>query len=707
MIEDYIEATLTDYLNRQLNNEKGNTEKVSEPKKQRTSTAWKRAQSCIAARGRRQRERELFNELADLLPLPPNTGAQLNKACIIRLTAGYLHVRALLGPSTFQQTQNTEDIIDVARPLPLKSIYPYYKRAIPSICLEEGLLDLALEGFLLVTFLDGRVLYTTENVNKYIAINQVDLIGRSLFDIMHPYDQNEVKQVLAKLAGSVGRQKCSLFWRTKNTVSLRAVSWTVLHCTGVKGPSHPLASHSLLLLCQPLPVQGVDHIPAGLNHKTFQSIHSPDMRFTSCDSRVWELTGFQNTELVGQSVYKYYHTIDCLKLMQSHICLLSKGRMVTGKYRLHHKHGGYVWVETEASVVYNNQTRQPQTIFCINYVLSDAELPEVVFSLEQLEYSLKSHGLCPETTVSPVLAHTAGQDTANRANGSALLSNTTGHTRLSDSPTVFNKHLCEKASVSYVSHHVFHDDKWYRDLDALAPYIPMDGEDSVLLPIQDYPWHRQESSKDCGLSGNGLDVHHYHGGKPHASECVLCSSNPAATYPVSQGQPQPHSSWTQRHKILKTDNTHTRRNLQPVWDSLSPIVQQESNAPQEHTPQNPQRVKITSVQSSQYKHPPNSRQSTSHPYPTWQRIRDREIYTGTHNSPTSMQRRSGHIRNLQRPGKRKDYAEGQVDSFSLNLPLLSHSECEVNAPLGPTFYLLSGTEITSVLDQATTRISMG
>ncbi|XP_062392677.1 hypoxia inducible factor 1 subunit alpha, like 2 isoform X2 [Sardina pilchardus] len=443
MIEDYIEATLTDYVNR-LNNEKGNTKKVNEPKKQRP--AWKRAQSRMAARGRRQRERELFNELADLLPLPLNTGAQLNKACIIRLTVGYLHVRALLDPSTFQQTQNTEAIIDVARPLTLKSIHPDYKTAIPSICLEEQLLDLALGGFMLVTFLDGRILYTTENVSKYIGINQVDLIGRSMFDIMHPCDQKEVKQVLAKLAGSVGRQKCSLFWRTKNTVSLRAVSWTVLHCTGVKGPSPPLAPHRLLLLCRTLPVQG---LPAGLNHKTFQSIHSPDMRLISCDSRVWELTGFQETELIGQSVYKYYHTLDCLKLMQAHICLLSKGRMATGKYRLYHKCGGYVWVETEASVVYNNQTRQPQTIFCINYVLSDAELPEVVFSLEQMDYSLKPHGLCPETTVSPQLAHTAGQDTAIQANGSALLSNTTGHTWLPDSPTVFNKHLCEKTPVSY------------------------------------------------------------------------------------------------------------------------------------------------------------------------------------------------------------------------------------------------------------------
>lgn len=85
---------------------------------------------------------------------------------------------------------------------------------------------------------------------------------------------------------------------------------------------------------------------------------------------------------------------------------------------------------------------------------------------------------------------------------------------------------------------------------------------------------------------------------------------------------------------------------------------------------------------------------------------DGETYTATPNSLTSMQWCPGHIRNLQRPGKPKDYPKRKVDSSPLSLPVLSHRECEVNAPLGPAFYLLNGTEIISVLDQASTGISM-
>lgn len=53
---------------------------------------------------------------------------------------------------------------------------------------------------------------------------------------------------------------------------------------------------------------------------------------------------------------------------------------------------------------------------------SDVELSEVIFSLEQLEHSLKPHGLCPETAVSPLRANKAGQDTALQDSRSALLS---------------------------------------------------------------------------------------------------------------------------------------------------------------------------------------------------------------------------------------------------------------------------------------------
>lgn len=129
---------------------------------------------------------------------------------------------------------------------------------------------------------------------------------------------------------------------------------------------------------------------AHLNLKTFLSIHGPDMKFTYCHSGVLELTGFSDIELYGQSVYQYYHPSDCPQIIKAHICLLSKGQVYIGKYRLLQKHGGYVWVETDAAVVYNVHTGKPEKIVCLNYIISGVEHPDVVFSLEQTKCRLNA-----------------------------------------------------------------------------------------------------------------------------------------------------------------------------------------------------------------------------------------------------------------------------------------------------------------------------
>lgn len=47
----------------------------------------------------------------------------------------------------------------------------------------------------------------------------------------------------------------------------------------------------------------------------------------------------------------------------------SKGQAVSGQYRMLAKNGGFVWVETQGTVIYNSRNSQPQCIVCINYVL--------------------------------------------------------------------------------------------------------------------------------------------------------------------------------------------------------------------------------------------------------------------------------------------------------------------------------------------------
>lgn len=49
--------------------------------------------------------------------------------------------------------------------------------------------------------------------------------------------------------------------------------------------------------------------------------------------------------------------------------VFAKGQATTGQYRMMAKKGGFVWVETQATVIYNPKNSQPQCIVCVNYVL--------------------------------------------------------------------------------------------------------------------------------------------------------------------------------------------------------------------------------------------------------------------------------------------------------------------------------------------------
>lgn len=54
--------------------------------------------------------------------------------------------------------------------------------------------------------------------------------------------------------------------------------------------------------------------------------------------------------------------------------VFAKGQVCTGQYRMLAKKGGFVWVETQATVIYNNKNSQPQCVVCVNFVLRYTEV---------------------------------------------------------------------------------------------------------------------------------------------------------------------------------------------------------------------------------------------------------------------------------------------------------------------------------------------
>nr|AJG42197.1 hypoxia-inducible factor 2 alpha B [Gymnocypris namensis] len=364
---------------------------TAEKEKKRCSSDRRKEKSRDAARYRRSKETEVFYELARQLPLSNSTSSHLDKASIMRLAISYLRTRKLLTSACATATETT----DVDR-------------------LMDSWYLKSLGGFISVVTSDGDIVFLSENINKLMGLTQVELTGHSIFDFTHPCDHEEIRENLSLKAGMgkkgkelrterdfFMRMKCTVTNRGR-TVNLKSASWKVLHCTGhlkvYNGcPARVLCGFKeppltcVVMWCEP--IAHPSNIDTPLDSKTFLSRHSMDMKFTYCDDRVTELMGYSPEDLLGRSAYDFYHALDSDNVTKSHQNLCTKGQAVSGQYRMLAKNGGYVWVETQGTVIYNSRNSQPQCIVCVNYVLSDVEEKSMIFSMDQTESLFKPQHL--------------------------------------------------------------------------------------------------------------------------------------------------------------------------------------------------------------------------------------------------------------------------------------------------------------------------
>ncbi|XP_060711956.1 hypoxia-inducible factor 1-alpha-like isoform X2 [Hemiscyllium ocellatum] len=246
---------------------------------------------------------------------------------------------------------------------------------------------------------EGDIVYLSENVSQYLGLSQLDLIGHSVFDFVHPCDEEELKDLVTPHHAPLLKQEVQterdFFLRMKSTltsrgrtVAVKSASWKVLHCTGhMKRCVFPDSGFPdspktfLVMICEPIPHPS--NIEISLDNKTFLSQHSLDMKFTYCDQKITDLIGYQPKAMLGHTSYEFYHSLDANHMTKTHRILLSKGQVISPQYRFLARSGGYVWLRTQASTISSSKSNQPQSIICINSVLSNVMEESVTFSLGQ------------------------------------------------------------------------------------------------------------------------------------------------------------------------------------------------------------------------------------------------------------------------------------------------------------------------------------
>ncbi|XP_041864804.1 single-minded homolog 2 [Melanotaenia boesemani] len=346
-----------------------------------------------AAKTRREKENGEFYELAKLLPLPAAITSQLDKASIIRLTSSYLKMRAIfpqgLGERWGQLTRFS----------PLDSL----AKDLGSHLLQT------LDGFVFVVASDGKIIYISETASVHLGLSQVELTGNSIFEYIHPSDHDEMTAVLClrqpprhhfspeyEIERSFFlRMKCVL---AKRNAGLTCGGYKVIHCSGYLKLRHYLMDMTVNESCyqtvglvavgHSLPPSGITEIKLHSNMFMFRA--SLDLKLIFLDIRVAELTGYEPQDLIEKTLYHHVHTCDIFHLRYSHHLLLVKGQVTTKYYRMLSKHGGWVWVQSYATIVHNSRSSRPHCIVSVNYVLTDIECKELQLSEDQTRAAASS-----------------------------------------------------------------------------------------------------------------------------------------------------------------------------------------------------------------------------------------------------------------------------------------------------------------------------
>lgn len=332
----------------------------------RRSSEKRKEKSRDAARNRRSQEAEIFNQLCGSLPVPSNIQAQLDKSSVMRIAISHLKLAKIIGTDIDEGSDDKTDHLWVK----------------------------ALEGFVIILSKDVDIIFVSESVAKYLGISQIDLIGQSLLEFLHPCDHNEVIDLLSR-KNIAKDEKSTLFIRMKCTltskgrsVNLKSAAYKVIKLTGKfrefemedkeDDDKENMIHQYMVAIGEPIPHPSDIEVP--LDSKTFLSKHNMDMTFTYCDERIEKLIGYESEQVEGKSIYNYHHVLDSEALEKCYKQLFAKGQVMTDRYRFLARNGGYVWVITQATIIYNNRTQRPESVVCVHYVVSGVEQKKLILA---------------------------------------------------------------------------------------------------------------------------------------------------------------------------------------------------------------------------------------------------------------------------------------------------------------------------------------
>jgi len=352
-------------------------------KPEKKNSIERKEKSRDAARERRAKESDYFQELEQLVPVinpvpTISTATNVDKTSLIRLALAYLKTRNFIKNSLPPSPVKEENII------------------------EDIDVQSCLGGFSLILSDQGDVIYISNNVHKHIGLTMTELTGNTLSDFVHPCDHRQLEKLTPKMDSKADDQWKEVFIRMKCTVTergrvvnLKQASYKTVKITGRAHAMQTQANGGGLQGTIFMGVVSLICHETGLPHQlgVFSTKHSQDMKFMEIDSWLCSVAGYKSQHLMGQSFFDLVHCGDIEKVQRSFKNLRDQGQCETPSYRFLVFGGGWVWIKTAATLLAaRRSSNKGQTITCQHYQITEVEERDKTLALIQIEGGEKLEG---------------------------------------------------------------------------------------------------------------------------------------------------------------------------------------------------------------------------------------------------------------------------------------------------------------------------
>lgn len=131
------------------------------------------------------------------------------------------------------------------------------------------------------------------------------------------------------------------------------------------------------------------------------SIHAPDGTYLYASSAVEGLLGRRPAELIDRDCYEFFHPADVSRIATSHQTVL-QGVPWTVTYRLRHKSGHFVWVESTNQAICDPESGQVSEIVSTTRQVTDREAISAALRAERAEKLARVRSALEHGSIVPV-----------------------------------------------------------------------------------------------------------------------------------------------------------------------------------------------------------------------------------------------------------------------------------------------------------------